>query len=149
MHDVERTLRGDDENYKHCITPTSADTGANAFRSWWKKVGLASSPPHSFGPASSGNLSRIPRAEYTNPWHMHTKSCSHCQNALRRARKMQKWSLIVGFVTSLSTNISGRRHLALVIATIALAFSSIGNKVVRVLEGPRHLSDVPDRSIPL
>jgi len=148
MHDVELTLRGEGGD-KPYITPTSADAGVKAYRKWWKKYGLSTSPPHTFGPASSENLKQMSRSEYTNPWLMHTRTCSHCRSALRKAKLLEKWSLIIGFLTSISANISRHRARAFIIMTIALTLRSIGSKIVTMLEGPRDLSDVPDRSIPL
>ena len=54
---------------------------------WWKSHGFASSPTHSFGPASIDHLSELSRREQIDPWEGHTKHCSKCRTALDRFKK--------------------------------------------------------------
>ena len=161
MHDVERTARSGANNISadngstketlDYITPTSADKGVNAYRTWWNKYGLSKAPPHTFGPASPSNLRHIPRHEYVNPWWMHTKSCAHCRHALKNARRLEKWSLALGLLTSVGASAFGcsRPVISLLAASLGLLLSSIGKKLVVAFEGSSHLSDIPDRYIPL
>jgi len=149
LHDAEITARQHSPDTENYITPTSADKGAIAFRSWWRKKGLAKAPPHTFGPASAENLRRLPRHEYTNPWRAHTQSCSSCRAVLRRAKRLRKWSAALGILAALGASYQRRPSASLLAAILGLTLNSAGNRIVLELEGSPHLGDVSDRSIPL
>mmetsp|Transcript_32679 Transcript_32679/g.67032 ORF Transcript_32679/g.67032 Transcript_32679/m.67032 type:complete len:598 (+) Transcript_32679:55-1848(+) len=162
LHDAERTTRltphknnstSKSENY---LTPTSADKGVIAFRTWWRKYGLADSPPHTFGPASPSNLKNIPRWEYTNPWMMHTKSCANCRAVLRKAKWLERWGGMGGLFFGwlfMAGSYAGRDAVrlygSLVMTLVGLGLSLMGRKIIYGLEGGSRLSDIPDRAIPL
>lgn len=150
LHDTELAARCSvSDATEQYITPTSADKGVLAFRRWWRKFGLSESPPNTFGPASAGSLRQMSRDEYTNPWRIHTQSCSACRRALRRAKRVRKWSLLAGVLAALGTNILKKPVISMPAAFLGLMSSSAANKVVWALEGSPNLSDVSDRSIPL
>ena len=71
LHDTERVLRSDERGDKRYVTPTSSDVGANAWRQFWRRSGMAESPPHAFGPAELEHLDRLDRGTAIDPWTTH------------------------------------------------------------------------------
>ena len=88
LHDAERNLRSDARGDGAYVTPTSSDVGANAWRVWWRKYGMADAPDHSFGPAQVHQLPRLSRAETIDAWEVHTKHCASCRQ-WRRSRTLR------------------------------------------------------------
>ena len=98
---------------------------------------------------TAGNLQYMQRHEYVNPWLVHTKTCSSCRGALRRAKQLRKWSIIFGLYGALGASNLRRPVASILAAVVGLILSSVGNKIVIELEDTPNSSDVSDRSIPL
>jgi phenylpropionate dioxygenase-like ring-hydroxylating dioxygenase large terminal subunit len=143
LHQAEINQRHKDLKY---VEPTNSDTGARAWNQWMKQYGFCNAPPHSFGLASKENLVAMTMDEIQNPWRIHTSTCSKCRAVLKRARKIQLWSLLVGIVGG--SLFQQRKHPILA----ALAFSAgitihlLSKKVATLMEGSSHRSDTLDRS---
>ena len=66
------------------MLPTTSDTATREFRKWWTKVGLSSTPPNTFGPASPESLKAMPRAAQLNRFENHAATCSACRKVTQR-----------------------------------------------------------------
>ena len=71
LHEAEIHSRGTNETY---TSPTSSDVGPDAFRKWWRRVGLSEAPLHTFGPAPIEDLRPLSRSEQIDPFVHHSAS---------------------------------------------------------------------------
>jgi hypothetical protein len=134
---------------KSYMEASSADQGPRAWTKWWKQFGMANAPPHTFGGASN-RLTSLSRRDLHDAWVIHTSTCSKCRSVLKRAKRVQFWSIVVGLVGAWSVQ-QRQRKPALVmtttlLASLGLVASWISKKLVHLLEGSPHASDVPERS---
>jgi len=146
VHSTEIAIRsGQQSPIPKYIHATSSDTSCKAWRKWWAKYGLSTSPPQTFGPASPDNLELLDRKALTDPWSAHTSKCSKCRAVLRRCKMLRR----LGTVVAWSALALFRRNFVL-----ACMFGSIGGlttygatRLMRELEGPISNGEVPDRSL--
>ena len=143
MHETEIAIRSKRTKVPNYIHVTSSDNPVKAFRSWWLKHGLATSPPNVFGPASIENLVRLSRRDQVDPWKCHTQHCSKCRSVLQRTNKIQTISWI-GAVAS--AFVVRNRLLAMVCFLIGSIVHLGSRRIVRELGGTSHPSEVGDRS---
>lgn len=129
------------------VEPTNSDVCPRAWNQWMKKYGFEKAPPHSFARASPSSLSTMSMREMINPWRVHTSQCSKCQKVLRRARKTQVWSIILGVLCGAVLQEKRKSPiLGALTFCIGIASSFIAKKLVVALEGSHHPSDVIERS---
>jgi len=143
LHDAERVLRSDERGDKRYVTPTSSDVGANAWRQFWRRSGMAESPEHAFGPAALAHLDRLDRGTAIDPWTTHSKQCASCRKALKRATRLQK----IGTAIACSAVFPASR-----LATAGLLFAGLATRAAaswaqRVIRGEVDPSRIMDRSV--
>jgi len=113
----------------------SADKGVIYWRSWWSKYGQRNSPTGTFGKAQK--ITKLPRHKLVDTWNSHTRFCKHCKNALKRYKKLKKFSQM-GIIVGLFNR--WRIFLAFSIAT-----NIIANKIITIITG-ESIVNVQDRS---
>eukprot|EP00980_Cylindrotheca_fusiformis_P016403 scaffold4887_cov118-Cylindrotheca_fusiformis.AAC.13 len=128
------------------VEPSNCDTGSRAWNQWMKNFGFCNAPPHSFGLASESNLVPLTMEDLQNPWRSHTSTCSKCRTVLKRARRVQFWSLVFGIVGGLL--LRDRKHpiMAALVVSVGIAVHQLSKTISRLMEGSSHRSDVMDRS---
>lgn len=144
LHDGERNRLDGKQKY---FNPASADLGVNAFSVWWSKYGMKYAPPHSFGQASRENLVKLPKSEQSDFWSIHTSSCSHCQKALLRSKRVRVASSIFGFLGWSIFQSKRKLALAFVCASLGALGNYLSHKIIVKLEGSPHPSDRAVRGI--
>ena len=76
---------------KYALLAKQADVGVTAWRSWWVKHHMSES--QIFGPAY--NTPYVSKLQQSDRYDNHVKYCKICQNALKRAILINKWSILL------------------------------------------------------
>jgi len=143
LHDAERVLRSDPRGDRAYVTPTSSDIGANAFRTFWRKSGMADAPPHSFGPARLEDLPPVSRADAIDPWATHAKQCASCRASLRSATRVERVGTAIACAAAFP---SGAAATTALLAT-GLGLRAAAGWTKRVIRGELAPEHVADRSV--
>lgn len=129
------------------LAASKSDLGPSLFRRWWTEQKLSESPANFFGPAPSNLLPPLPmtRAEQINPWVHHSKNCSQCRKSLRRLKLLQKaW---IAVVASLVVTLKNKPLIAVPMVVGGLWVKNFLRKLVTLVEGNNHRSEIGDRSV--
>jgi hypothetical protein len=145
MHESEIAARTKGEDVPQYVYPSSCDISVQGFRRWWVKYGQAAAPRNSFGPASPDKLKRLSRRDQIDPWITHTKHCSKCRSILRKAKRVETFSLIAAAVGAI---FSSSRHPILACTMLAAGYlvNRKARTIVVALEGEPNPSQVNDRT---
>ena len=129
------------------IASSRSDLGPSLFRKWWHQHNLSSSPPNFFGPAPSASFDAqaLTREEQVNPWHFHSKHCSHCRKTLRMLKMAQKG--LVAVLSSLVVVLKNKPAVAIPIVFMSVWLHYFIKKLMTVIEGNSHVSEIGDRSV--
>ena len=133
LHNTESNILSEDILSDYNLI--SADKGVIYWRSWWSKYGQRNSPTGTFGKAQK--ITKLPRHKLVDTWNSHTRFCKHCKNALKRYKKLKKFSQM-GIIVGLFNR--WRIFLAFSIAT-----NIIANKIITIITG-ESIVNVQDRS---
>lgn len=145
LHEAEMYRQKDGLKYQE---PTQSDTASRGWNRWMNQYGFADSsrPPHTFGRASNDNLISLPMSEIRSPWLHHTSQCSKCRRVLKQARRVQLISLLGGILVGGWQQKAARPIWSAVTLVGGIMASLLAKKVVTLLEGSSHPSDIQDRS---
>lgn len=129
------------------ISSSRSDLGPGLFRRWWHEQKLSSSPPDFFGPAPPSTFDTRPltRAEQIDPWHSHSKHCSHCRKSLRSLKIFQKG--LVAVASSLVILLRNKPLIAIPTVLASVLSHNLLRKLVTVIEGNNHRGELADRSV--
>lgn len=113
--------------------PTTSDAGPRLFRKWWEQTGIARCGG-AFGPSPAEALTWEDRTAQFDKYRAHTRTCSHCQGALRRAKLAVRTSPLLALIpAALGPMLPIAARLAGVAAFLAVR--RIATVIIHRLEG--------------
>ena len=113
---------------KYTLITRQGDVGVNAWRNFWVKSGMASSPV--FGPLF--NAPQVPHSRQADRYEGHVKYCKICQNALKNAGRVHKWSILLALLPTVFNAALWVRGLGVALFCAAQVISS---KIINGLNG--------------
>jgi hypothetical protein len=79
---------------KYVLLSKTGDVGVTAWRSWWKKHGMAASTV--FGAAK--NLTPLSLQQQSDRYEGHVKYCTACQGALKGLERWKRWNVLLALL---------------------------------------------------
>ena len=113
---------------KYALIAKKGDVGVTAWRNWWTKSGMAASSV--FGPTF--NAPSVPHTQQSDRYEGHVKYCKICQDALKTATKINKWSILLAL---LPMAVTSSRWLRVLGVLLFAATHTISGKIIDGLLG--------------